>query len=372
VSENRQIMIASLPHGALQASDFELRTSSVPEAGEGEALCRTLAITIGAGQRAGLQGSASYAGAAKTDTLMGGNGVARVEASNASGFSVGDLVVGPTGWQDYAALSGRHLTKIEPAAEPALHLGALGTNGLTAYFGLLEVGQARAGETVVVSAAAGSVGHAVGQIAKLKGCTVVGVAGSVEKCKILVDELGFDRAVDYKGPDFRAAFKAATASRIDVYFDTTGGDVLPLATTRLGPSFPPGSRADSSSRASRSSTASRKPAQHSSSCWRDARWARRSFASPNEASGWGGGGPPRMGLVGTATCPAGAVACGDALMGVSEWMAYIPKLNTRGEALRGECLPSRFRRGPIRAPTPAGARRSRRRATSPRRARERG
>jgi NADPH-dependent curcumin reductase CurA len=233
VSENRQIMIASLPHGALQASDFELRTSSVPEAGEGEALCRTLAITIGAGQRAGLQGSASYAGAAKTDTLMGGNGVARVEASNASGFSVGDLVVGPTGWQDYAALSGRHLTKIEPAAEPALHLGALGTNGLTAYFGLLEVGQARAGETVVVSAAAGSVGHAVGQIAKLKGCTVVGVAGSVEKCKILVDELGFDRAVDYKGPDFRAAFKAATASRIDVYFDNTGGDVLGSALFRM-------------------------------------------------------------------------------------------------------------------------------------------
>ena len=162
MTENRQIVIASVPRGALQASDFELRTSKAPEAGEGEVLCRTLAITIGAGQRAGLQGSASYAGAAKADTVMRGTGAARVEASNAPGFSPGDLVTGPTGWQDYAALEGRHLTKIDASADPALHLGVLGTNGLTAYFGLLDVGQAQAGETVVVSAAAGSVGHAVG------------------------------------------------------------------------------------------------------------------------------------------------------------------------------------------------------------------
>jgi hypothetical protein len=233
VNENRQIMIASLPRGALKASDFELRTSSVPEAGEGEVLCRTLAITIGAGQRAGLQGSASYAGAAKADTVMGGSGVARVEASNAPDFSPGDLVAGPTGWQDYAVLAGRQLAKIESSGDPALHLGALGTNGLTAYFGLLEVGRAQAGETVVVSAAAGSVGHIVGQIAKLKGCHVVGVTGSDEKCKILVDELGFDRAVNYRSPDFRAIFKAATPDRIDVYFDNTGGDILGSALFRM-------------------------------------------------------------------------------------------------------------------------------------------
>ena len=233
MSENRQIMIASLPRGPLQASDFELRRSSIPEVGEGKVLCRTLAITIGAGQRAGLQGSASYAGAPQIDRVMGGSGVARVEVSKAPGFGPGDLVAGPTGWQDYSALAGRHLAKIEASADLALHLGTLGTNGLTAYFGLLEVGKAREGETVVVSAAAGSVGHTVGQIAKIRGCRAVGVAGSDEKCKILVDELGFDSAVNYKAPDFRAAFKAATTDRIDVYFDNTGGDILESALFRM-------------------------------------------------------------------------------------------------------------------------------------------
>ncbi|MBC8188453.1 MAG: NADP-dependent oxidoreductase [Proteobacteria bacterium] len=233
MSENRQVMIASLPSGELKVSDFAVRTTSVPEPGEGEVLSRTLALTIGAGQRAGLQGSASYAGAAKTDTVMTGTGVARVEISNTPDFSVGDLVVGRTDWQDYSVLSGRHLSRIDEAADPALHLGTLGTNGLTAYFGLLDVGGAKEGETVVVSAAAGSVGHMVGQIAKLKGCRVVGVAGSDEKCQILTKELGFDVAVNYKNSDFRAAFKATTPDRIDVYFDNTGGDILGSALFRM-------------------------------------------------------------------------------------------------------------------------------------------
>lgn len=233
MSENRQIMIAALPTGALKVSDFALQSGSVPEPGEGEVLSRTLALTIGAGQRAGLQGSASYAGAAKEDTVMTGTGVARVEISNTPDLSVGDLVVGRTDWQDYSVLPGRHLTKIDQGADPALHLGTLGTNGLTAYFGLLDVGGAKEGDTVVVSAAAGSVGHMVGQIAKLKGCRVVGVAGSDEKCQILTKELGFDVAVNYKEPDFRAAFKAATPDRIDVYFDNTGGDILGSALFRM-------------------------------------------------------------------------------------------------------------------------------------------
>jgi NADPH-dependent curcumin reductase CurA len=156
-----------------------------------------------------------------------------VELSKDAALSAGDLVVGPTGWQEIACLSGRHLTRVEGGSDPALHLGALGTNGLTAYFGLLDVGQAKAGETVVVSAAAGSVGHMVGQIAKLKNCTVVGVAGSDAKCAALVEELGFDSAVNYKNDDFRAAFKAATPGRIDVYFDNTGGDILGSALFRM-------------------------------------------------------------------------------------------------------------------------------------------
>jgi NADPH-dependent curcumin reductase CurA len=164
---------------------------------------------------------------------MTGTGVARVETSSVPEFGAGDLVVGPTGWQDYSVLSGRQLTKIKKGSDPALHLGTLGTNGLTAYFGLLDVGCAQEGETVVVSAAAGSVGHLVGQIAKLKGCRVVGVAGSDQKCETLVKELGFDIAVNYKDPDFRAAFKAATKDRIDVYFDNTGGDILGSALFRM-------------------------------------------------------------------------------------------------------------------------------------------
>ncbi|MGH2609791.1 MAG: zinc-binding dehydrogenase, partial [Tepidiformaceae bacterium] len=208
--QNRQVMIASVPQGPLRVEDFEVQSSAIPRPGEGKVLCKTLAFTIGAGQRAGLQGSASYAGAPKAGVVMGGTGVARVEESNSDAFRPGDLVVGPTGWQEYSLQDPAQLRVIPPGADPALHLGVLGTNGLTAYFGLLEVGQPQPGETVVVSAAAGSVGHIVGQIAKLQKCRVVGVAGSDEKCSALVQDLGFDVAVNYKDPDFRNAFRAAT------------------------------------------------------------------------------------------------------------------------------------------------------------------
>ena len=231
--ENRQILIASVPAGPLQTSNFELRTSESEAPGDDQVLCRTLAFTIGAGQRAGLQGSASYAGAAQAGTVMGGTGVARVEASNSPSFAAGDLVVGPTGWQDYSVHEATALEPVEPGTDPALQLGGLGTNGLTAYFGLLDVGAPQEGETVVISAAAGSVGHIAGQIAKLHGCRVVGVAGSPAKCALLTDELGFDTAVNYKDEDFRAIFKAATPDRIDVYFDNTGGDVLGSALFRM-------------------------------------------------------------------------------------------------------------------------------------------
>jgi NADPH-dependent curcumin reductase CurA len=231
--DNRQILIASLPTGALAESDYELRTSPAPEPGDGEVLARTMAITIGAGQRAGLQGSASYAGAPTTGVVMSGTGVARVEASNDPSLAPGDLVTGPTGWQDYSVHAARALTRVAAGGDPALHLGVLGTNGLTAYFGILDVGRPQAGETVVVSAAAGSVGHIVGQIARIKGCRTVGVAGSDDKCAVLTDELGFDAAVNYKAPDFRDAFKAACGSGIDIYFDNTGGDILGAALRRM-------------------------------------------------------------------------------------------------------------------------------------------
>jgi NADPH-dependent curcumin reductase CurA len=231
--QNRQVIIASVPDGPLSPEHFAIRDADIPAPGSGQVLCRTVALTIGAGQRAGLQGSASYAGAPESGVVMRGNGVARVEQSNTPSFRPGDLVVAPVGWQEYSVHDASDLQPADPGIDPALQLGVLGTNGLTAYFGLLDVGQPRQGETVVVSAAAGSVGHVVGQIAKRQGCRVVGVPGSPPKCRIHVDEHGIDAAVNYKDEDFRAEFKAATPDRIDIYFDNTGGDILGSALFRM-------------------------------------------------------------------------------------------------------------------------------------------
>ena len=233
MTTNTRVLIASVPNGPLGPEHFAVDEAAAPDCGDGQVLCRTLALTIGAGQRAGLQGSASYAGAPRAGVVMGGTGVARVEASRAPGFAAGDLVAGPTGWQTLSVHEPKALRKVAAGADPALHLGVLGTNGLTAYFGLLDLGRPAAGDTVVVSAAAGSVGHVVGQIAKLKGCITIGVAGSAAKCRILVDELGFDAALNYKDDDFRTTFKEATPNRIDVYFDNTGGDILGSALFRM-------------------------------------------------------------------------------------------------------------------------------------------
>jgi NADPH-dependent curcumin reductase CurA len=233
MTTNQQVLIREVPSGPLQREHFELQETPAPECGDGALLCRTLALTIGAGQRAGLQGSASYAGAPRAGAVMGGTGVARVEASRAPGFAVGDVVVGPTGWQLLSVQKPASLRKVPASGDPALQLGALGTNGLTAYFGLLDLGRPQAGDTVVVSAAAGSVGHLVGQMAKRLQCRVVGVTGSNEKGRILSEELGFDLALNYKDADFRSRFKEATPDRIDVYFDNTGGDILGSALFRM-------------------------------------------------------------------------------------------------------------------------------------------
>lgn len=235
---NRQVVIASLPKGAISVTDFELREGLMPEPGEGEVRCRTIAITMGAGQRAGLQGSASYAGAPVAGVVMGGPGVAEVEVSNDPSLRPGDRVLAPTGWQEHSVHAARSVQRIEGDDDPALHLGVLGTNGLTAYFGLLDVGRPNAGETVVVSAASGSVGHLVGQIARIQGCRTVGIAGSDEKCAMLTDRLRFDAAVNHRDPDFRGAFKSAVQGAgggIDVYFDNTGGDILGAALRAMRP-----------------------------------------------------------------------------------------------------------------------------------------
>jgi NADPH-dependent curcumin reductase CurA len=164
---------------------------------------------------------------------MNSTGVGEVIESRAPDFAPGDRVIGPTGWQAYSALPAADLTRLDPAHDPVDYLGPLGVNGLTAYFGLLRIGQPAEGETVMVSAAAGSVGHLVGQIAKIRGTRVVGVCGSEEKGAVLTDRLGFDAAVNYRDPNYRQTLKEATPDGVDVYFDNTGGAILGSALFRM-------------------------------------------------------------------------------------------------------------------------------------------
>ncbi len=231
--ENKQILIDSLPQGKLQTSDYRLATVPVEQPGEGEVLVRTTAFAVTAGTRAGLQGSASYAGAPTSGIVMNGTGVGEVVASGDPAFAAGSRVMGPTGWQQYSVHKGAALTAIPAEHDPIHYLGPLGVNGLTAYFGLLDVGQPQAGQTVMVSAAAGSVGHLVGQMARIKQTRVVGVCGSDEKGALLVSRLGFDAAVNYKDAGFRDALKQATPDGVDVYFDNTGGMILGAALFRM-------------------------------------------------------------------------------------------------------------------------------------------
>jgi NADPH-dependent curcumin reductase CurA len=222
---NRQVLLADVPKGKLGPEHFKLGEGTVPEPADGEVLVRTRLISLDAANRAWMQG-ATYRSAVTAGSVMAGGGVAEVIDSRASGFKPGDLVFGDTGWQEYASVPAKALSKM-PRLEPMTHLiSVYGIAGLTAYFGLLDVGKPKAGETIVVSAAAGSVGSIVGQIAKIKGCRVVGIAGGGAKCAWLKDELGFDDAVDYKSGALFKTLKAAAPNGIDVYFDNVGGDVF--------------------------------------------------------------------------------------------------------------------------------------------------
>jgi len=222
---NRQVLLVEKPTGKLGPQHFRLSEGRIPEPKDGEALLRVCYISLDAANRAWMHG-ATYRAAVEANTVMAGGGIAEVVSSKAPGLAAGDIVFGDTGWQDYAAVPAKHLSKM-PKLEPMTHLlSVYGIAGLTAYFGLLHVGLPKAGETVVVSAAAGSVGSIVGQIAKIKGCRVVGIAGGKDKCDWLTGELGFDAAVDYKDGATFKALKAAAPDGIDVYFDNVGGEIL--------------------------------------------------------------------------------------------------------------------------------------------------
>jgi hypothetical protein len=204
----------------------------MPVPKDGEVLLKTRLISLDAANRAWMQG-ATYRAAIEAGQVMAGGAVAEVVDAKAPGFTKGDLVFADTGWQEYASLPAKTLQKL-PKMEPISHLlSVYGIAGLTAYFGLLNVGKPKAGETVVVSAAAGSVGVFVGQIAKLKGCRVIGIAGGEKKCSWLKNELGFDEVIDYKAEAVSGGLKRAAPKGIDVYFDNTGGDILEACLFRM-------------------------------------------------------------------------------------------------------------------------------------------
>ena len=209
---NRQILLVEKPTGKLGLEHFKLAQGIIPEPKDGEALLRTRYISLDAANRAWMHG-ATYRAAVEANTVMAGGAIAEVVSSKAPSLKPGDIVFGDTGWQDYAAVPAKHLSRM-PKLEPMTHLlSVYGVAGLTAYFGLLHVGKPKEGETVVVSAAAGSVGSIVGQIAKIKGCRVVGIAGGKDKCHWLTSELGFDAAVDYKDGGTYKALRAAAPRR---------------------------------------------------------------------------------------------------------------------------------------------------------------
>jgi NADPH-dependent curcumin reductase CurA len=225
MTANRQILLVETPKGKLAPEHFRMTQGTVPAVKDGEVLLKTLYISLDAANRAWMQG-ATYRSAVEANTVMAGGAVAEVVESKSPALAKGDLVFADTGWQEFSAIPAKHAIKV-PRIDPLSHLlSVYGVAGLTAYFGLLNVGRPQAGETVVVSAAAGSVGSIVGQIAKIKGCRAVGIAGGTEKCDWLKRELGFDATVDYKAEPVFKALKAAAPKGIDVYFDNVGGDIL--------------------------------------------------------------------------------------------------------------------------------------------------
>src|SRR6059036_3510438 len=224
---NRQVLLRSRPTGEPRVSDFELVESPVPAPGEGELLCRTIYLSLDPYMRGRMNDVKSYAQPVELGKPMVGGAVSEVIASNHTAFPTGSFVVGPTGWQAYALSRGAGMRKLDPKAAPlSTALGVLGMPAMTAYVGLLDIGQPKPGETVVVSAAAGAVGSVVGQLAKIRGCRAVGIASSRDKCEYVLKELDFDACVSYRVPDLAAVLRDACPNGIDIYFDNVGGDVL--------------------------------------------------------------------------------------------------------------------------------------------------
>lgn len=231
---NRQFRLAARPAGLPKRSDWNLTQEPVRDPGPGEVLVKVLYLSLDPAMRGWMNEGRSYIEPVNIGDVMRAYGAGQVVASQNPAFSVGDHVTGAFGVQEYAFSDGKGLNKVDPKLLPLpVYLSALGVTGLTAYFGLLEVGQAKAGDTVVISGAAGATGMVAGQIAKIKGCRAVGIAGGPQKCAYLTKELSFDAAIDYKSEDVSKALQRHCPDGVNVYFDNVGGDILDAVLAQL-------------------------------------------------------------------------------------------------------------------------------------------
>jgi len=224
---NRQVRLKSRPSGIPQAEHFEIVEAPIPDPADGQVLVRNIYLSVEPAMRGWVSAVANYSEPVALGAVMRSLAVGRVEESRHPDFHPGDYVTGMFGWQDYAAVDGKAIQRkvVRTGLPISTSLGVLGLNGLTAYFALLEIGQPKPGDTVVVSTAAGAVGSCVGQIAKIKGCRSVGIAGGPDKVRMCREEFRYDSAVDYKAEDFEPALAAACPEGVDVYFDNTAGTI---------------------------------------------------------------------------------------------------------------------------------------------------
>jgi NADPH-dependent curcumin reductase len=231
---NAQCRLAARPEGLPKPTDWDLVENGAPEPRDGEFRVEVEYLSVDPAMRGWMNAGRSYVPPVEIGEVMRAAGIGRVIDSRHSGFSVGEHVYGAFGVQRYAVSDGQGVTRVDTTLAPApVHLGVLGISGLTAYFGLLDVGRPEPGQTVVVSGAAGSVGSVVGQIARIKGCRAIGIAGGADKCRWLIDDLGFDAAIDYKRDDLQTRLREDAPDGVDVFFDNVGGEVLEAVLRRL-------------------------------------------------------------------------------------------------------------------------------------------
>ncbi len=235
-ASNIQICLTRRPSGWVRESDFNLVRTGMPNPGEGQILLKSLFLSLDPYMRLRMDDAKSYAPPVEIGAVMVGGTVSEVIASRHPGYRPGDIVTGMTGWQLFALSDGKLLRPVDPALAPlSAALGVVGMPGVTAWVGLLDIGMPKAGETVVVSAASGAVGSVAGQIAKIKGCRIVGIAGGAAKCEYVTRELGFDACIDYRGGDLHGQLAAACPNGVDVYFDNVGGEILDTLLRLLNP-----------------------------------------------------------------------------------------------------------------------------------------